>query len=139
MDNLLIDVKQYDGVGYKSLVSFGAWRVAVLRYLDDLQPDRINSMERHLDTDEVFVLVKGKAMLVLGGNSLMVEELSFYPMTIGDIYNVKQNTWHTLILSQDAHLIIVENDDTEKGNSQYATLSSGHQLSTQVKAREFLK
>jgi hypothetical protein len=138
LDTNLIDVKKFDGEGYKPLVSFGTWRVAVLHYLDDVLADQINSMERHLSTDEVFVLVKGKAMLFLGGNHPIIKELACYPMVIGEINNVKQNTWHTLILSQDAHLIIVENDDTGKGNSQYSQISNSLQRNIRQAAQEFL-
>jgi ureidoglycolate hydrolase len=138
LDTDLIEVKNYEGEGYKPLVSFESWRVAVLRYLDELNPSNINSMERHTATDEVFVLTKGKAMLVLGGNRSEVAELSTFKMNIGEINNVKKNAWHTIIVSRDAHLVIIENDDTCKENSEYCSLSNDLQTTTQKIARDFL-
>jgi hypothetical protein len=139
LDTHLIDIQKFDGEGYMSLVSYGTWRVAVLKYLDELQPDKIKTMERHLSTDEVFVLVKGKAQIVLGGNDANIGALSYYPLAIGEINNIKQNTWHTIILSKDAHVIIIENDDTGKGNSQYSQIPASLQKLVCDSATEFLQ
>jgi hypothetical protein len=139
MDTHLIDIQKYDGEGYKSLVSYGTWRVAVLKYLDELQPDKIKTMERHLSTDEVFVLVKGKAQMVLGGNYANIGELSYYPLVIGEINNIKKDTWHTIILSREAHLVIIENDDTGTVNSQYCQIPKILQKDVCDSATEFLR
>lgn len=138
METGLIEVKNYDGDGYKPLVSFGAWRVAVLHYLEELEPSNITSMERHTQTDEVFILIKGKAILVLGGNGPSLTEFSTYIMNIGEVNNVKKNTWHTILVSHDVHLLIVENEDTGQENSEYCELSEDLKKIIQNKARDFL-
>ena len=134
----LIEVKAFEGQGFQPLVSFGSWRVAALRYMDEIAPDRIDSMERHIATDEVFVLVAGKGMLILGGNETQVTDPRTMEMKIGDIYNVKKNTWHTIVLSQNAKVILVENENTGKDNSHYHQLNHEQQESLQRRAREFL-
>jgi len=134
----LIEVKAFEGQGFQPLVSFGSWRVAALRYMDEIAPDRIDSMERHTETDEVFVLVAGKGMLILGGNETLVTISRTIEMKIGDVYNVKKNTWHTIVLSQNAKVILVENEDTGKDNSHYHLLDRELQASLQQSAREFL-
>ncbi len=126
IDETLLEVRDYDGKGYQPLVDFGAWRVALLRHLDELNPDHINSMERHIETDEVFVLVEGKAILFLGGNHPAVNKIYTQAMEIGKIYNIKRNTWHTAALSQDAKIVLVENCDTSEQNSEYTFLSPEH-------------
>jgi len=134
----LVDVKAFDGQGFQPLVTFGSWRVAALRYMDELAPDRIDSMERHTATDEVFILVRGSGMLILGGNDRVVADPQSIEMKIGDVYNVKKNTWHTIILSKDAKVILVENEDTGKANSDFNLLNRDLQESLQSSAREFL-
>ena len=134
----LIEVKAFEGQGFQPLVTFGSWRVAALRYLDELAPDRIDSMERHNATDEVFILVRGRGMLILGGNGKAVADPQTIEMNIGDIYNVKKNTWHTIVLSKDAKVILVENEDTGKDNSNFHLLNHELQNSLQSSAREFL-
>ena len=123
MDESLLEIQDYDGAGFKPLIFSGGWRVAILRYLDELQPDRIDSMERHMETDEVFVLLYGRGTLILGGNGTKSESALSQPMEIGRIYNVKQFVWHTILLSQDASVLLVENHDTDGHNSEYDTLS----------------
>jgi len=134
----LIEIKDYDGYGYQSLVTHGTWRVAVLRYLDELNIENIHTMERHTATDEVFILTYGKAMLIIGGNDALVSEFQPVTMNIGNIYNIKKNTWHTVIMSKDAHIVIVENDDTNKENSETCLLTEIISREIQVQGNQFL-
>jgi mannose-6-phosphate isomerase-like protein (cupin superfamily) len=134
----LLEVKTFEGQGFQPLVSYGSWRVAALRYMDEIAPDRIDSMERHTATDEVFILVVGKGMLILGGNDMLVTDAQTIEMKIGDVYNIKKGTWHTIVLSQNAKVILVENEDTGKDNSHYHLLNRAQQVSLQRSAREFL-
>ena len=129
MNGPLLEIYGYTGEGYKPLIDYGEWRVAVLRYLNGLQPDRIDTMERHTETDEVFVLLNGQGVLITGGNSQQVDGVYPQVMEQGKIYNVKCNTWHTILLSRDASVLLVENRDTSVQNSEYATLSTVHRQS----------
>jgi mannose-6-phosphate isomerase-like protein (cupin superfamily) len=132
------EVQRYEGSGYKPLISFGAWRVAVLRFLDELKPERIFSMERHLSTDEVFILIQGKALLFIGGNNSIVNEIHSVEIHIGEVCDVKKATWHTLVLTEDAQIIIVENDDTNLENSETIQLHEKTRSIIYKIAKEFL-
>jgi hypothetical protein len=124
MDESLLEIRDYDGAGFKPLVFFGNWRVAMLRYMDELQADRIDSMERHMETDEVFVLLCGRGTLILSGNGSKCKGALSQPMMVGRIYNVKRLAWHTVLLSPDASVLLMENRDTDEHNSEYDTLSA---------------
>lgn len=126
MDEELLQIRAYDGPGFKPLVAFGAWRVAILNFLEQLVPERIDSMERHTETDEVFVLLCGQGVLVLGGNCDNVDGIYSQPMQPGVIYNVKRDAWHTILLSRDASVLLVENQDTGEQNTEYASLTPDH-------------
>lgn len=126
MDEALLEVRNYHGDGYKPLIDYGEWRVAILRYLDALQPERIDSMERHTETDEVFVLTKGHGVLIIGGNRDQVDRVQPQTMELGEIYNVKRNVWHTILLSRDASVLIVENNDTGDHNTEFDGLTREH-------------
>ena len=128
MDENLLQIRGYDGSGFKPLIFFNNWRVAVLNYVDDIHPERNNKMERHTETDEVFVLIKGGGILLIGGNDSEVKEIISQEMEVGKIYNVRRNTWHTILLSRDASTLIVENRDTEIYNSEYTQLSESLHL-----------
>jgi hypothetical protein len=119
----LLEIHSHGGEGYKPLVDYGSWRVAILRFADGSRPGHQASMERHLETDEVFVLVEGQGTLILGGHEAEVGLLSAHEMEIGKVYNVKRAAWHTVSLSRDALIVIVENRDTRQENSAYEELS----------------
>lgn len=119
---------EFLGEGYQTMIAYGGWRVAILRFLDELLPERIQSMERHCETDEVFVLLKGRGSLLLGGNGSAPENVIFYGLDPHKLYNVKRNVWHNILLSQDASVLIVENRDTCEENSQSCDLSPEHCL-----------
>ncbi|MEW6028945.1 MAG: hypothetical protein ACOYZ8_18110 [Chloroflexota bacterium] len=124
MDESLLEVRSFEGSGYQPLIDYGAWRVAILRYLDDIQPDRIDKMERHTETDEVFVLLRGRGMLLMGGNGARVDGIHPQMMESGKLYNVKRSAWHTILLSRDASILLVENRDTGGHNSESAGLNA---------------
>lgn len=136
MDEMMLEIREYYGEGYKPLVDYGEWRVAILRYVDDLQPDRIDQMERHNETDEVFVLLCGQGVLILGGTGSQVEGIYPQVMEHGTLYNVKRNAWHTILLSRDASVLLVENNDTSEDNSEYVRLSDDHRSLIVEQARQ---
>jgi ureidoglycolate hydrolase len=123
MDERLLEIKEYMGEGYQPLIQFGDWRVAILRWEELLQPDQIKVMERHTQTDEVFVLLEGQATLILGGMGGMVEGVYPQGMENGKLYNVKQGVWHTVLISRDAAILIVEDRDTGKENTEFNNLT----------------
>ncbi|MGZ6346660.1 MAG: hypothetical protein ACXWNC_03685 [Anaerolineales bacterium] len=123
MDQKYIEIFEYVGEGYKPLVDYGDWRVAVLRYIDELKPDRITEMERHTETDEVFVLFHGQGVLLVGGVGSHVEAIYPQVLEFGKLYDVKCNVWHTILLSVDASVLLVENRNTSKINSEYFSLT----------------
>ena len=117
MENIYIDVKEFQKQGYKPLVDFETWRVAILKFCDDLRVENLKTMQRHMETDEVFVLLNGTCTLVSGGNGEKPGEITVLSMNQNKLYNVKKGVWHTHTLSKDAEVLIVENQNTCDGNS----------------------
>ena len=122
MDEKLLEIREYTAEGYRPLVDFGTWRVAFLRYIDELIPGNITRLERHIGTDEVFVLLGGQAVLFLGGGEDRVEDLLPQVLEPGKLYNVKRRAWHAVVLSRDATILLVENRDTGELNTEYFPL-----------------
>lgn len=65
-------------------------------------------------------------MLFIGEGLNRLETLFPQPMELGKLYNVKQNAWHTIFMSEDANVLIVENRDTNEENSEYFTIQPEH-------------
>lgn len=99
------------------MIDYETWRVAVLRYCEELEIQNINSMQKHSETDEVFVLLEGKCTLFTGGNGDKIEDIDAIAMERLKLYNVKRGVWHTHTLDQFATVLIIENQDTSDLNS----------------------
>ncbi len=123
MSNLL-EISAFDGEGYLPLVDYGAWRVAMLRYESGLAADAISTVQRHDETDEVFVLLAGRCILFLGAGDAAVTSIEATGMEPLKLYNVKRGAWHTHTLSQDASVLIIENRDTTAENSPQIELTA---------------
>lgn len=122
----LLEIREYTGVGYRPIIDYGAWRVAILRYHPELEPNAIHTMQRHDETDEVFVLLAGRCILFLaeGGDEVgAVHAVDMQPLKA---YNIKRGVWHTHTLDEDAVVLIVENEDTSPSNSPTQSLTEAH-------------
>jgi len=120
----LLEIHQHEGLSYKPLVDFADWRVAILNFSPDLLPENLTRMQRHNETDEVFVLLQGQCILFVGEGRESVTRIHAEDLQPGKIYNVKQAVWHTHALSPDAKVLVVENRDTTYDNSPFAALSA---------------
>jgi hypothetical protein len=119
----LIEIREHNGPDYKALVDYQAWRVAVMNYTPDLAPDKINRMQKHTGTDEVFVLMTGRCILFIGEGEETVTNVHAVDMELYKLYNVKKDVWHSHTFSEDARVLIVENRDTVEANSPFVPLS----------------
>ncbi len=122
MKQPLLEVHEYAGDGYRPLVDYGAWRVAVLRFAEDMLPQNIAYFQRHEETDEVFVLLRGRCILYVGEGQERISSLQAEDMVPLRVYNVKRGVWHNHTLSRDAVVLIVENQDTDGHNSPLCPL-----------------
>ena len=118
-----IKIINYSGNGYKPVHIFENWLVAVLNYGDIVEKTRFYKLEKHLLTDEIFILQEGKAYLILGGKKDEVSEIEIVPMETMKVYNIEKSTWHHIILTKDSRVIIVENSNTCEENSEYISIN----------------
>lgn len=114
-----VEIYDYNGEGYKAVMRYGAWRVAYLNHADRFKEENLVRIERHNETDEVFVLLEGEATLVIG------EALEKMPMEPYRIYNVTKGTWHHILTKEKTRVLIVENEDTSLENSDYMEVKKG--------------
>jgi len=119
----LLEVLDYTKEGYSPVVDYDAWRVAVLNFSNDLLPGNIKALQRHNETDEVFVLLSGRCILFIGDGDEKVTDIFAENMQPLKIYNVKKSVWHSHTLSRDAKLLIVENRNTTFDNSPFCPLT----------------
>ncbi len=104
-----LEVYTWQEEGYQPLVFGDGWQVALLNWEPLFDRANLTEIERHNDSDEVFVLLRGRAVLFTradGGDLQAVE------MVPGRVYNVPRGTWHNLVATRDVSFVIVENRDT---------------------------
>ena len=109
-----LEIKEYNGEGYNRTMIYNTWCVAFLNHADRFE--NTTYLERHLLTDEVFILMDGTAELLIGEKGERVE------MEPCKIYNIKAGVWHNIRVSRDAKVLVVENSDTGKENTEYLYL-----------------
>lgn len=128
----LLEIRKHSTSGYKPLVDYQNWRVAILNFSDELLPANITRLQRHNETDEVFVLLHGRCILFLGEGADTITAVHGQEMLPETLYNVKKGVWHSHTLSRDAKLLIVENRDTTFDNSPFSALSKAQQQELQT-------
>ena len=102
--------------GYVPLIHSGGWRIAVINSCERLLEENRDRAERHMLTDEVFVLLSGRATLIVGNNRKR------YVLDEGKVYNIKHGVWHTIALERDSKVLVIENDDTSPENTEYTAI-----------------
>ena len=108
-----MEICEFNGDGYMPLTSYSGWRVALINACERLKEEKLCRMERHLTTDEVFILLQGEATLHIGA------ERKRFSMERGKLYCVKCGEWHAISMQPGAKVAVVENDDVGEANSEY--------------------
>ena len=138
MDKSTIETYFHPGEGYNPFFITGHWQVAQLNFLPGHEPENIRQLEVHHQTDEVFILVKGKALLI-GVKSwvkdLVVECVQMEP---GVTYNIPAGVWHNIAMGKTAELIIVEKSNTHIDDVVYRRLNEDEQHVLENAIREAL-
>lgn len=101
--------------GYDVLHTYQGWKVAFITYSERFNRREKNAIERHLYTDEIFILLTGRARLYFGESATPLD------MKKGVAYLVPKGEWHSVSLSKTAKIAIMENVETGRENTEYMT------------------
>ena len=104
----MIEIFTHEDCGFKVIKEYGEWKIGMLRYSERFS--RLGELERHLLTDEAFVLLSGEATLYTDTESAKMES--------GRVYNVPASVWHHIVVSEDASILVIENRSTSKENTE---------------------
>ena len=127
----MLEVHKWQGEGYKPLVFHDGWQVALLNWEPLFDRRNLDEIEQHNQTDEVFVLVKGRAVLFTHTEDGDFEVADMIP---GVVYNVPAGVWHNLVATQDAVFLIVEDRDTHLHDTEIRPITTTelHMLDAQL-------
>lgn len=107
---------------YRPVLDFCAWKVAMLRRFDVVDPQRVHRVERHTNTNEVFILTEGEADLIVFEGDGEPREAHVFPMQRNVAYNIKRSVWHHVVMSPEAHIVLFEKSGTGPETTDYAEL-----------------
>lgn len=124
----LIETYRFDGSGYNPFLIREGWQVAQLNYMPEQDLLNITKMDRHLLTDEVFVLLKGTAILIAATENNNEFQFECIKMKAGITYNISVKLWHNIAMDKGSELIIFEKDKTHLGDFEYQQLSDAQKL-----------
>ncbi len=109
----MIDVIEAKHEGYMTKHIYDTWRVGLITPAERFE--KITYLERHNETDEIFILLKGKAVLICKD----CEGLHTIELESGKLYCVPKACWHNIRIYEDTVIAVVENADTSKENTEY--------------------
>lgn len=119
-----IEIKEYSGEGLFRVIESGEWFVGIKNYKPMNDPENVELVERHLESDEVFVLLEGKCTLFLDfSDNNQCNDFRCIPMEKNKVYCINKGVWHNMAVSKDVKLILVENRNTCGDNSEIFKLS----------------
>jgi len=115
----IIEEYTHSGIGYNPFLIRNNWQVAQLNHVTGQGLEDIEKIDVHLNTDEVFILLKGQAVLIAAEKNEDQISFQMIKMKEGVTYNVPKMTWHNIAMAEDAQIIIVEDANTHLGDFEY--------------------
>ncbi|MBN9381872.1 MAG: hypothetical protein J0H74_13965 [Chitinophagaceae bacterium] len=122
-----IETYVHTGEGFHPFFIRKGWQVAQLNYIASQGFRSITKMEVHRRTDEVFILLKGTAILIEGEPGEKGFVFHCLRMEPGLTYNIPMDTWHNIALDENAQVMIVEVNDTHLTDVFYRELKPKEQ------------
>ncbi len=122
---------------YQPVLDFEGWRIAMLRFSLEHDKNHLEKVERHNETNEVFILTEGEADMIICENGNTPGETYVFPMRKNVAYNIQKAVWHNVAMSPNAHIILVEKTDTTVENSDYFFFSNEEFGMIKEKCRDF--
>jgi len=123
MNTKLIEPYYTNENGYHPFFIREHWQVAQLNYLPILSFTTIDRLDMHRQTDEIFVLTKGNAVLIAAAIENDRVDFECIRMQHGVTYNIPVNTWHNIAMDHDTEIIIIEKSNTHLGDCLYHPLA----------------
>lgn len=114
----------FEGEGLTRVFENPKWIVGIKNWKPANDITGIDCLERHNETDELFVLLAGHCTLLYANEEkggLTIQAVNMEPMKV---YNIPATLWHNTVTQKDTKLILVEDSNTGMSNSDVLPLDS---------------
>ena len=114
----------YEGEGMTRVFENEKWMVGVKNWKPMNDIANINCLERHNETDELFILLQGRCTLLYANETENGLEIGAVPMKPLKVYNIPRSLWHNTVTERDTKLALIEDSSTGPANSDNYDLSA---------------
>lgn len=101
--------------GFDLVYKGDSFKCAFITKSDQYSFGKVTTMKRHNESDEVFTLLRGKAVLLTGDP--VSGQYDKTDMQLETFYCVEAGTWHHMAVTEDAVVFVAENFDVSKQNT----------------------
>lgn len=114
---------EFSGQGMNRVYENEKWTVGIKNWKPANDITGMDMLERHNQSDELFVLVSGSCTLISAketSGGMAFEKVDMEP---NKVYNIPMRMWHNTITKKDTKMILIEDSDTGEKNSDFYRLS----------------
>jgi len=116
--------KRAQGIGFNVIAENPCFKCAFIKHSEQYSFGDVIEMKRHNETDEIFVLLCGNAVMLTFENNSFKETI----LEKETAYNVTKGTYHYLALSEDAIAFVTEKANTSKENTDVLKLEKSYKI-----------
>lgn len=135
----LIESYRANESGYHPFLIRDGWQVAQLNYMEEQDIDQIHKLDVHHLTDEVFVLLKGTAVLITAHLKDSGPEFEVILMKPGITYNIPMETWHNIAMTPGCEVLIVERSNTHVSDFDFYQLNEDQEKMMKSMVRQAMR
>ncbi len=115
----------YEGKGLIRVFENAKWTVGIKNWKPENDLSNVDCLERHNESDELFVLLAGHCTLLYAngsGDDLTIGKVDMEPYAV---YNIPATLWHNTVTQRDTKLVLIEDSATGAANSDVKKLTAG--------------
>lgn len=114
-----MNIKAYafDGEGMTRVFENKKWMVGIKNWKPMNDISGIDRLERHHETDELFVLISGTCTLLYANEGENGLDIGCVKMEQGKVYSIPAGLWHNTVTEKSSKLVLIEDSVTCAQNS----------------------
>jgi ureidoglycolate hydrolase len=118
-----IETLGFSGEGMNRVYENAKWMVSVKNWKPANDITGIDCLERHNETDELFVLLNGRCTLIYANEREQDLDIQAVEMEPLKVYNIPATLWHNTVTRKDTKMVLIEDSATGSANSAILPLT----------------
>ena len=133
------EIFENNAEGIKQVYRNNEWSVSIKNWKPDNDIDGVEKLEIHHTTDEQFILVAGKALLITADEADgAFTNIELTPMEIGKVAHVGMGQWFYSITQKDSKIVYIQRSDCSMENSEIKYMTPEQVKAVQAEAARLL-